>query len=50
MDTLRALEILITSRTPLIAIETMEALLSASELRKEGMHREWAGGRAVPAS
>ena len=49
MDTLRALEILITSRTPLIAIETLEALLSVNDLPKEGMVREWARGRAVPA-
>jgi hypothetical protein len=38
MDTLRTLEILITSRTPLIAIETLEEL------------REWARGRTVPAA
>jgi hypothetical protein len=45
MDRLRILEILITSRTPLIAIETLEeegAVLD--ELR------EWARGRAGPAA
>ena len=40
MDALRTIEILITSRTPLIAIETLEV----QDLR------EWARGRAVPAS
>ena len=46
MDALRTLEILITSRTPFIAIETLEEK-RAREV--EGL-REWARGRAVPAS
>lgn len=84
MDALRTLEILITSRTPLIAIETLEeervaqavvaslytafargALLSNEHIleeikatkrlsvtRAEEVEdlREWARGRAVPAS
>ena len=46
MDALRTLEILITSRTPFIAIETLE------EDRVEEILalREWAKGRAVPGS
>lgn len=84
MDALRTLEILITSRTPLIAIETLEeervkqaldalydtkeplkALRNLADLPKEIKAtkplsvtraeevedlREWARGRAVPAS
>ena len=80
MDALRTLEILITSRTPLIAIETLEeerveqavvaalytafarrALLSTEHILEESRAslsspeevedlREWARGRAVPAS
>ncbi len=41
MDALRNLELLITSRYPIIVIETYEEV---AELR------EWARGRAVPAS
>ena len=41
MDALRTLEILISSRTPIIAIETLE---------EERALREWARGRTVPAS
>ncbi len=45
MDTLRTLEILITSRTPLIAIETLgEERAVLDELRAG------ARGRAVPAA
>ena len=46
MDALRNLEILIASRTPLIAIETLE---EARAEEVEGL-REWARGRTVPAS
>jgi len=56
MDALRPLEILITARTPLIAIETLEEELKATKplsvtRAEEGEDlREWARGRAVPAS
>ena len=45
MDTLRILEILITSRTPLIAIETLE-----EERAEQVLERVWARGRTVHAS
>jgi len=44
MDALRTLEILITSRTPFIAIETLTRAEDIDALR------EWAQGRTVPAS
>ncbi len=56
MDTLRTLEIVITSRTPLIAIETLQEKIKATKplsvTRVEEVQdlREWARGRAVPAS
>jgi hypothetical protein len=56
MDTLRTLEILITSRTPLIAtdfiVEELKATKPLSVTRAEDIEelREWARGRAVPAA
>jgi len=44
MNTLRTLEILITSRTRFIAIETLTRAEDIAALR------EWAQGRTVPAS
>ena len=46
MDALRNLEILITSRTPLIAIEN----LNGARAEEVPALREWARGLAVPAS
>jgi len=56
MDALRTLEILITSRTPLITIETIgeeiKATKPVSVTRAEEVEglREWELGRVVPAS
>jgi len=56
MDALRTLDILITSCTPLIAIETLEEEIKATKplsvTRAEEVEdlREWARGRTVPAS
>ena len=49
MDALRTLEILITSRTPLIAIETPEEERIEQALERVAQ-RLWAQGPAVPAS
>ena len=48
MDALRTLEILITSRTPFIAIATRP--LSVTRAEEIDALREWAKGRTVPAS
>jgi hypothetical protein len=56
MDALRTFEILITSRTPLVAIETIEEKikttkpLSVTRTEEVGDLREWASSRAVPPS
>jgi len=46
MDALRNLEILITSRTPLIAIENLNGARAEEVLAL----RQWVRGRAAPAS